>query len=212
MRDQGRYWDRVANGKTFTHPLNARWLARWAPQSASLLDYGCGYGRILSDLAGLGYANAIGIDRSAPMIERGRRENPAFDLRVMAGSSAPLPGGGFDLVLLFSVLTCIVSDGEQRSLIADVVRLLRPGGLLYLSDTPLQADPRNLARYEMGAEPFGVYGVFATEDGGVLRHHAEKHLDDLLAGLELVERETIAISTVNLNPATAVQILARKSG
>ena len=51
--------------------------------------------------------------------------------------------------------------------------------------------------------------MFETEDGGVLRHHAEEHFDALLAGFEPVERQAIAIRTMNGNPATAVQILAR---
>ncbi len=201
------YWDRVAEEKTFTHPLDAARLTRWVKPDARILDYGCGYGRLLSDLAALGYTNAAGIDRSAAMIARGRRECPELDLRVAAGA-APFADESFDLVLLFAVLTCVAADGDQRSLIADIVRLLRPGGLIYVSDMPLQSDERNRARYA-AAGRFGVYGVFETEDGGVLRHHAEAHFDALLAGFEPVERQAIAIRTMNGNPATAVQILAR---
>jgi SAM-dependent methyltransferase len=202
------YWDRVAEEKTFTHPLNAAWLERWVAADARILDYGCGYGRTLSDLAALGYTNTAGIDRSAAMIARGRRERPELDLRV-AGDAAPFADQSFDVVLLFAVLTCIAADADQRGLIADIVRLLRPGGLIYVSDMPLQPDERNRARYEAGAGRVGVYGVFESEDGGVLRHHAEPHFDALLAGFEPVERQAIAIRTMNGNPATAVQILAR---
>jgi hypothetical protein len=112
-------------------------------------------------------------------------------------------------VLRFAVLTCIAADADQRRLIADILRLLGPGGLIYLSDMPLQSDERNRARYDAGAARYGVYGVFETEDGGMLRHHPEPHFDALLAGFEPVERQTIAIRTMNGNPATAVQILAR---
>lgn len=205
------YWDRVAGEKTFTHPLNPAWLRRRVEPHAHILDYGCGYGRVLGDLAALGYRNAAGVDRSPAMIERGRREHRELDLRVIEGDAAPLPAGTFDLVLLFAVLTCIASDDDQRRLIADATRLLRPGGLLYLSDMPLQADARNAARYDAGGERFGVYGLFETEDGAVLRHHSEEHFDDLLAGFEPVERETLAITTMNGNPATAIQILVRRS-
>lgn len=209
MSGAAAYWDQVAEAKTFTHPLNAAWLARRVAPDARILDYGCGYGRVLGDLAALGYANAAGVDRSKAMIERGLREHPELELCVAEGEAAPYPDRSFDLVLLFAVLTCIASDDDQRRLITDAVRLLRPGGLIYVSDMPLQPDARNRARYDAGIERFGVYGVFETEDGGVLRHHPEPHFDTLLAGFEAVERETIAIHTMNGNPATAIQILAR---
>jgi SAM-dependent methyltransferase len=203
------YWDQVAEEKTFTHPLNAAWLGCWVAPGARILDYGCGYGRVLGDLAALGYRNAAGVDRSPAMIERGRREHPELDLRVIEADTAPFADGTFDVVLLFAVLTCIASDDDQRALVGDIMRLLKPGGLIYLSDMPLQTDARNRARYDAGAARFGAYGVFETEDGGVLRHHTEAHFDALLAGFEPVARETLAIRTMNGNPATAVQILAR---
>jgi SAM-dependent methyltransferase len=202
------YWDQVAEEKTFTHPLNPAWLERWVRPDARILDYGCGYGRVLCDLAALGYQNSAGVDRSTGMIGRGRREHPALDLHAIEGDAAPFSGGTFDVVLLFAVLTCIAPDDDQRGLVGDVTRLLRPGGLVYISDMPLQSDARNRARYDAGAERFGKYGVFETEDGGVLRHHADTHFAGLLAGFRPVERETLAITTMNGNPATAIQILA----
>ncbi len=208
--DAQAYWNRVAEEKSFTHPLNAGWLARWVQPDARILDYGCGYGRVLRDLASLGFANAIGVDSSALMIDRGRREDPRLDLRVIDGLPVPLAEQSFDLVLLFAVLTCIASDTDQSGLVAELFRLLRPGGLLYLSDMPLQTDTRNEARYDAGFGRFGTYGVFEIDDGAVLRHHADGHFEALLSGFEPVEREAIAIMTMNGNSATAVQILARR--
>jgi SAM-dependent methyltransferase len=209
VSDAPAYWNRVADEKTFTHPLSAAWLAGWVEPGARILDYGCGYGRVLRDLAELGHANAVGVDRSAAMIERGLREHPDLDLRITQGSHAPFGDRSFDLVLLFAVLTCIVADEDQRGLIADAARLLRPGALLYLSDMPLQTDARNRERYAADAQRFGVHGVFATDDGGVLRHHADEHFDELLAGFDVIERETRDARTMHGNPATIVQILAR---
>jgi len=202
------YWDRVAEQKTFTHPLHAAWLTRWVKPDAHILDYGCGYGRVLHDLVGLGFANAVGVDRSALMIERGRREHPGLDLRVI--DEPPLPEQSFDLVLLFAVLTCIASDEAQSHLLAELFRLLRPGGLLYLSDMPLQTDARNRARYNAGVRRFGTYGVFEIDDGAVLRHHADDHFEALLAAFEPVETAAIEITTMNGHPATAVQRLVRR--
>lgn len=42
--------------------------------------------------------------------------------------------------VLFAVLTCIPLDGEQRDLVREISRVLRPGGLLYISDLLLNRD------------------------------------------------------------------------
>jgi 2-polyprenyl-3-methyl-5-hydroxy-6-metoxy-1,4-benzoquinol methylase len=59
------YWDRVASQKHFSHPLRSDWLARYLKNSqAAILDYGCGYGRTLAELALTGFQNSVGVDFS----------------------------------------------------------------------------------------------------------------------------------------------------
>ena len=45
--NQHPYWDRVAETKQFTHPLDLALLQRHVAPTAHVLDYGCGYGRIV---------------------------------------------------------------------------------------------------------------------------------------------------------------------
>jgi len=203
------YWNRVAAAKTFTHPLNRDWLAQTIARGARLLDYGCGYGRTLHDLASLGYTNALGVDFSPEMIARGLREHPALDLRAI--QRLPLEEGHatFDAVFLFAVLTCIPDDRTQDAVVGEVRRLLRPGGLLYISDMPLQTDERNRARYARDQSRFGAYGAFETGDGAVVRHFAEERLDALLRGFVSVASRQVVVTTMNGNTATATQRLLR---
>jgi hypothetical protein len=42
--NQQPYWNRVANTKTFTHPLDLDVLAQFCGKDAAIMDYGCGYG------------------------------------------------------------------------------------------------------------------------------------------------------------------------
>ena len=210
MHGQRPYWDRVANEKTFTHPVNAEWLSRSISTDARILDYGCGYGRTLYELASLGYANTVGVDFAPRMIERGRRSFTTLDLRTTQALPLAEADASFDAILLLAVLTCIPDDDEQARLMHELRRLLRPGGVLYLSDMPLQTDRRNLARYARALPRFGTYGVFETEDGAVVRHHGEQRMNDLLDGFEKVAVETVRLSTMNGNAATAQQILARR--
>jgi SAM-dependent methyltransferase len=203
------YWDANAAALTFTHPLNLGWLDG-LPKAARILDYGCGYGRTLAELATAGWTNAVGVDFSAAMIERGRTAQPALDLRHVARLSLGEPDGAFEAVILFAVLTTIPDDSDQRALMAELERLFRPGGLLYISDYLLQTDARNVARYEAGATRHGVYGVWDRDDGGVFRHHTRAALDALMEGFELVAEAEVETTTFSGAQATAIQRLARR--
>jgi SAM-dependent methyltransferase len=207
--DARLYWDQKAAGQAFSHPLNLAWLAD-VPKAARILDYGCGYGRIAAELASAGWRAVVGVDFSQAMIDRGRQEQPALDLRCVSALPLDQPAGSFDAVLLFAVLTTMATDGDQDAVMAEVRRLLKPGGLLYLSDYPLQTDDRYLARYAAGQARHGVYGVWDREDGGVFRHHPRQRLGALLAGFDVLQARELATVTLSGAPAIAIQMLGRR--
>ena len=204
------YWDTHAEAHAFSHPLELGWLAE-LPKDARILDYGCGYGRMTAELAANGWRNVVGVDFAGGMIARGRREHPDLDLRHIAGLPLAEPDGAFDAAILFAVLTCIPDDADQRALISELRRLIRPGGLLYVSDYLLQDDARHAARYEAGLPRHGVYGVWDREDGGVFRHHSRAALDALLADFEPVAERQVETLTLSGASAVAIQLLARRA-
>ena len=136
------------------------------------------------------------------------------DLRFAVLESPPdLPDASesFHAVLLFAVLTCVPDGNAQRALIKEVSRVLAPGGLLYVSDMLLQDDERSRDRYAAYAGQFGTpYGVFATDDGAVCRHHEIAELRAVLSDFDLVDERPIKVSTMNGHRSQAVQLLARK--
>ncbi|WP_245674045.1 class I SAM-dependent methyltransferase [Actinoplanes rectilineatus] len=200
------YWNTVGAAKTFTHPLHREWLAD-VDRSARVLDYGCGYGRTMAELSDLGFSRVVGADISSALLDRGRHDRP--DLRFDLIASPPAvdrPAASFDMILLFAVLTCVPGDEDQRALVAEVRRLLAPGGLLYVSDLTLQTDERSLLRY---ARSPGPHGVFTTGDGAVCRHHEAGHLRQLLADFHLIDQRRIRVPTMNGHQAEGIQVLAR---
>jgi SAM-dependent methyltransferase len=207
--DSRQYWDSKAENQSFAHPLNPDWLEP-LPKTARILDYGCGYGRVVAELVAAGWPETVGLDFSPAMIDRGRREHPGLDLRCLSAPPLDEPAGSFDAVLVFAVLTAIPSDKDQDALMAELRRVLKPGGLLYVSDYPLQTDDRYLGRYAAGMARHGIYGVWDREDGGVFRHHPHERLDSLLAGFDTLGRREIATVTLSGSPAVAIQILARR--
>ncbi len=208
---QAAYWDRVAGQKTFSHPLDFDLFARHVRPDSPILDLGCGYGRLGAELAARGYTHVIGIDSSAGMIARGHAENPGLDLRVASCEGLPFDDGSFDAVLLFAVLTCIPENEKLRRLMAEITRVLRPHGILYLSDYCLQSDARNLERYHENEPKFGTYGVFALPEGVVVRHFESRWLEGLLAGFEILTRRTVDTATMNAHSAVATQMFLRRA-
>lgn len=207
------YWEASGSTRTFTHPLDLGLLDREIPPEARVLDFGCGYGRLMDELDRHGYRDVHGVDFSAALIARGRQDFP--HLRFTHADRLPLdfPDGSFDAVLLFAVLTCIPEDEAQRAVVAEIARLLHPGGVLYLSDLPLQTDERNQARYRAGLPRFGTHGVFETDSGGVFRHHDPAWLRGLLEehGFETINACERPMATMEGSNVIGLQILARRA-
>jgi SAM-dependent methyltransferase len=203
------YWDSVAGGKRFRHPLRLAWLKRLKGPRARILDFGCGYGRTLAELASAGYGNAIGVDFSSRMLTCCRSQLPDVGLVQNCGQTIPLQKHSVDLVLLFAVLTCIPRDEDQRALLCEIRRVLRPGGLLYISDLLLNLDLRNLERYDRYAEEYGTYGIFELPEGVVMRHHQKGWIEELTGSFGQLEFELFEVTTMNSNKSAAFQYLGR---
>lgn len=209
------YWETAGATMTFRHPLDHGLLERYVPRDARILDYGCGYGRLTAQLDELGYVDVQGVDPSAAMIERGLREHPGLKLTRQTALPLPLAQDSFDAALLFVVLGVVPGDADQNALVAELARLIRPGGVLYLSDVPLQDDERHLRRYEeaVASAPYRAYGTFSTPDGGLFRHHRPEQLRALLHGNGFVveEERTGAAATLHGHTARNVQVVAHRA-
>ena len=133
------YWNRVGPTKPFAHPVNLTLFRRWVPPTSRVLDYGCGYGRALGILHRNGYNNLRGVDPASTMITAARQSFPSISFEVLDDSqNVSLPEASVDAILLFAVLTCVPTNDGQRAIISEITRLLRPNGVLYISDMFLQ--------------------------------------------------------------------------
>ena len=206
-----QFWNQAAGTKKFTHPLDHARFTNALSRDAHILDFGCGQGRLCAELMELGFRNVVGLDSSPEMIRAAQQVCPDFNFVVNDGARLPFAPGSFDAVLLFAVLTCIPDDAAQKILLAEFKRTLRPGGLLLVSDYPLQTDARNLERYARFAHEPGGYGSFRLPEGALLRHHRREWFTELLAGFEIEEFVELDAMTMNGNPARIAQLWCRRS-
>jgi SAM-dependent methyltransferase len=205
LDNQLDYWNRMGPAKTFGHPVNFERLSHLTSDSR-IVDYGCGYGRALGLLFERGYHNLIGFDPAAAMVALARQSFPGISFEEM--KSPPhldLPDASVDAVLLFAVLTCVPSDQGQRAIVQEAKRVLRPGGLLYISDLWLQTDERNLERYNRDEHRYGKYGVFDLPEGVTVRHHDPRWIEKLTRGFDKLALDELDVQTMNGNPAKGFQ-------
>lgn len=207
---QNKYWDAVAYQKKFAHPLVLSEVGRHINPESLILDCGCGYGRSIGELHKKGFANLYGIDYSAGMLGRAREENPFARYTRTAGGDIPFSDSSFDAVLLLAVLTCIPDSNEQTRLFSEIYRVLKGGGIVYVSDLLINSDRRNKERYERFAPTHGCYGVFELEEGAVLRHHTMAHLEHLAASFKRLSQQEFRVETMNHHESRAIWMILQK--
>jgi SAM-dependent methyltransferase len=131
----------------------------------SVLDAGCGDGRIAVRLASLGY-RVVGVDLDADQLERARARAVAsgVDIEWIHADLARLEGlAGFDGASLWFNTWGFASDAANTSVLRSVIGALRPGGVLAI-DT-LERD--------------AVLEALADEDGPVIVERNGARQEDL---------------------------------
>lgn len=102
-------------------------------RAKDVLDFGCGVGRIMRHWKGVRGPRFHGCDYNPRLVEWCRRnlKFAEFQTNTLEG---PLPYGdkSFDLIYAFSVFTHL-TEPLQRHWMEELRRVLRPGGLLYLT-------------------------------------------------------------------------------
>src|SRR5437660_857432 len=83
---QIEYWNREGPSKPLAHPVNLDRLKEWLRPESRILDYGCGYGRVLGMLQANGYSDLIGVDPSTAMIAAARSKNTEIEFAEIPNS------------------------------------------------------------------------------------------------------------------------------
>lgn len=106
--------------------------------SPQILDIGCGTGRLLHRLAvKFPHLQGVGLDLSAQMIAQAQQRNlyPAR-LSYQQGNAESLPFSAGQFEAVFSTISFLHYPHPQVVL-AQIERVLRPGGRFYLVDTTI---------------------------------------------------------------------------
>ena len=125
IMEEKKYWDKVAKEKKFTTPFQMGAFQKYVNTDKKILDYGCGYGRVLKELYDRGYTDLLGIDFSNEMIHKAKKLYPYIDFNLINGDTLDFENESFDSIVLVAVLNCIHEEEKQKKLMSELYRVLR---------------------------------------------------------------------------------------
>ena len=145
--EAGRTWDSALAGWTATRAAatlraysdaaNERMLADWLPERArsalktDLFDEAVGAG-LVGTLAARA-DRVVAVDVSPAVVTAARERHTGLDARCADTRTLPFPDGAFDLVLSNSTLDHFDSLDDVRAALAELRRVLEPGGRLVIT-------------------------------------------------------------------------------
>ncbi|MBI2423477.1 MAG: class I SAM-dependent methyltransferase [Candidatus Hydrogenedentes bacterium] len=135
-----------------------------------VLDAGCGAGRNLAVLGSLGF-DVVGLDRSAQALSDARRQAPGAPILRARLDALPWATPTFDVVVANAVLHFASNPDEFDGMLAELWRLLLPGGILFarlavIDGMEAQASPRANGQYGL---PDGTVRFLSSLDNLELR-------------------------------------------
>lgn len=131
--------------------------AGWSSlHGAQILDVGCGNGLWIRDLIrwGADPSSITGVDLLESRVANARSLIPA-EVTVQCGNATVLevPDESFDLIVQSTVFTSILNEGVRRQLAREMLRVLKPTGLILWYDfhvnNPRNPDVRGVSRCEI---------------------------------------------------------------
>lgn len=151
-----------------------------------ILDVGCGTGANLAALSRFGRVEGV---ESEPAAVELARQDGRWVVTLGSGAELPYDDGSFDVVTLLDVIEHVPDD---RSLLGEARRVLRPGGTLLVT----------VPAYEW---------MWGNQDE--ISHHYRRYtrsrLGDSLAGAGLAPERLSYFNTVLFAPIAAVRLLRR---
>ena len=148
--------------------VEAEHLARyvWACRDAAgrrVLDVGCGTAYGAGMLAAAGATSVAGVDRAGAVLEAARPTMPATVTLVEGDATAlPFADASFDLITVFELIEHVE---QPESVLAEVSRVLAPGGIALIStpnrDVYVPGNPHHVHEYVPGELSSALARYFA---------------------------------------------------
>ena len=159
-----RRWEELAARGEPVHG-EADLVASLSPAAASVLDAGCGTGRVGIELARRGI-DVVGVDVDPSMLDVARAKAPELTW-VLSDLADVALGRTFDVVVLAGNVMIFLARGTEGRVVANLASHLDPGGTL-VAGFSLEPGRLDLATYDGHAAAAGLVpaGRWSTWEQG----------------------------------------------
>jgi ubiquinone/menaquinone biosynthesis C-methylase UbiE len=204
------YWERKINGESQCKmpPKN---IIQLLGEYASILDLGCGTGRVLKYIREIGFKGQLyGVDWSRNSLAKAQKTTS--DVKLYEGDirNTPFADNTFDLIILSAVLTCQVTNDDLYQVLKEANRITKNDANLYISDFLLTYNIRNIIRYLKGFIMYKKLGVFWA--GHIFIHYRKNKIIKIIknTGFRIIEFKTFKTKTMNNNLHNGFSVLCQK--
>lgn len=182
-------------------------------QESRLLDVGCGNGRVSVYLRNKGYSGGIiGIDNSPYAISLAKKRLSNAEFLIGNCFMVPFASNMFDACVLSALITCFPSALDNNDILREMSRVIKPQGLLFISDFFIYHSIRNLKRYIAGYIKYQEYGVFECENL-IFKHFKYVTIEKLLidTGFSILDVKKEYTKSWNGNKQKGFYIICKKN-
>jgi len=185
------YWSYMVSYDAFAKTFsNSRKNMKWAEIDAilediirswhtSILDIGCGNGRLLESLRGTSIRKQeyLGIDSSVGMIQEARKLHGEdnFEVCDMLSLESIYTRGTFDAIIFLASFHHLETEDERIKVLKDIQKLLSPNGTVYMTNWNL----REQTRYEKNHRWDGDFDIKIGEFSRYYHGFTIEELDEL---------------------------------
>lgn len=124
-------------------------------KETKILEIGCGRGHRLADFLrwGAQARNINGVELLEEFVREAQDNYPAFKIVQASAHHLPFEAGSFDLVYQSTVFTSILDKALRQEIAAEMLRVLKPGGILLWYDfrypNPKNKNVQPIRRHEL---------------------------------------------------------------
>jgi ubiquinone/menaquinone biosynthesis C-methylase UbiE len=205
-REHGDIWEADYRTKGDLYGGSPRSIPEF-PCGTAVLELGCGNGKTLSALTRK-HLSVVAIDfssRAALLAREKKYPEPAPEIAIANALHTPFRDHAFDVITACHVLGHSTDSG-RRAIIRELMRLIRPGGLIWFCDFSIRD-----FRYGTGRET--EPGTFVRGNGIATHYFSEEEVWDLFTGLEPLflrsEEWTLRVRGIH-HPRAEISALFRK--
>lgn len=101
-----------------------------------ILEVGCGGGGVMAEFLSLGASptQLFGVDLLFGWLGHAHQRLPSSIFANVDGQSLSFPSKTFDLILQFTAVTSVLDSELRQKICADILRVLKPGGMILSYD------------------------------------------------------------------------------